>query len=126
MNLNISTNLWRSLSIVRPWLTVFFVVWLLGFIGLGWLIKSFLVLVALILLTPIAAFLALRWWLQRNLVQDQCPVCSYEFVGLNQTQTHCPNCNEPIQIEDQHFQRLTPPGTIDIQAVEVASQVIED
>jgi predicted RNA-binding Zn-ribbon protein involved in translation (DUF1610 family) len=126
VNLNLSTNVWRSLSAVRPWLTFVAVVWLLGFVGLGWLVKSFLVLTVMVLLTPILAFVGLRWWLQRNLVQDQCPSCNFEFVGLNQTQTHCPNCNESVQIEGRRFQRLTPPGTIDVQAIEVASQVIED
>lgn len=126
MNLNLSPSIGRSLAVIRPWLTLLAVVWLLGSIGLGWLIKSFLILSALIILTPILAFVGLRWWLQRNLVQEQCPVCHHEFVGLNQTQTRCPNCNEAIQVEDRHFQRLTPPGTIDVQAIEVASQVMED
>jgi len=126
VNLNLSPSIWRGLAVIRPWLTLLAIIWLLGSIGLGWLVKSFLILSALVILTPILAFLGLRWWLQRNLVQEQCPVCHYEFVGLNRTQTHCPNCNEPIQVEHRHFQRLTPPGTIDVQAIEVASQVIED
>ncbi len=125
MNLN-TPNIWRNLAAIRPWLIAITVIWLLGFIGLGWLVKSFFVLIALILLTPVVVFLGLRWWLQRNLTQDQCPVCDYEFVGLNQTQTRCPNCNEPLQIEDRQFQRLTPPGTIEVNAVEVAAQTLED
>ena len=125
MNLN-TPNIWRNLSAIRPWLIAITVIWLLGFIGLGWLVKSFLILTALVLLTPIVAFIGLRWWLQRNLIQDQCPVCQYELVGLNQTQTRCPNCNEPLQVEDRHFQRLTPPGTIEVNAVEVAAQTLED
>lgn len=125
MNLN-TPNIWRNLSAIRPWLITIAVIWLLGFIGLGWLVKSFLILTALVLLTPVVAFIGLRWWLQRNLIQDQCPVCEYELVGLNQTQTRCPNCNEPLQVEDRHFQRLTPPGTIEVNAVEVAAQTLED
>lgn len=108
-----------NLSNIRPWLTLLAVVWLLGLVGLGWLVKSFLILVGLILLTPVLAFLGFRWWLQRNLIQDQCPVCHYEFTGLNRTQLQCPNCGERLLVEQGNFNRLTPPGTIDVQAIEV-------
>ncbi|MCZ0903311.1 hypothetical protein ON021_25795, partial [Microcoleus sp. HI-ES] len=55
-------------------------------IGLGWIVKSVLILVAFLLLTPVVAFVALQWWLKRNLIEDNCPVCQYEFTALNQTQ----------------------------------------
>lgn len=107
-------------------LTLLAFLWILGAVGLGWLVKSFLILVVLILVAPAIAFFGFRWWLQRNLVEDKCPVCSYQFTGLRQTELRCPSCGEPLQIEGGHFQRLTPPGTIDVQAVEVSVQQIED
>jgi hypothetical protein len=115
-----------NLPTIRFWLTLIAVVWLLGFVGLGWLVKSVVILTGLLLLTPVVAFFGFRWWVQRNFIQGECPVCGYGLVGLNKTQTQCPSCSEPIKIEDRHFYRLTPPGTIDVQAVEVAAQSIDE
>ncbi len=102
------------------------IAWLLGLIGLGWLVKSFFVLLGLILITPVVAFLGLRWWIQRNLIQADCPVCHYDFTGFNQAEFRCPNCNEPLKAEAGQFKRMTPAGTIDIQAVEVPVQRLEE
>ena len=107
-------------------LSVLLLFWMLGAIGLGWLVKSFLVLILLLVMAPVAAFFLFRWWLQRNLIEDKCPVCGYEFAGLNQTQMRCPSCSEPLVIEKGHFQRITPPGTIDVQAVEVSAKQLEE
>lgn len=115
-----------NLSNLRPWLTLLIFVWLLGSLGLSWLVNSFLIIVGLLLLAPILAFFGFRWWLQHNLVTDNCPVCRYEFTGLNRTQLQCPNCGEQVSIQKGHFQRLTPEGTIDVTAVEVPSQSLED
>ncbi|MGB8697976.1 MAG: hypothetical protein WCD18_01045 [Thermosynechococcaceae cyanobacterium] len=114
---------WQTL---RPWLTTLAVIWFLGFIGLGWLIKSFLVLIGFITLAPIVAFMGLRWWLSRSLIQDTCPVCQFEFTALKQAQARCPNCGEQLSVNNGKFQRLSSPGTIDIQAVEVTAQVLDD
>jgi hypothetical protein len=114
---------WQSL---RPWLTTFAVIWFLGFVGLGWLIKSFLFIIGFITIAPIIGFMGLRWWVGKNIVQGSCPVCQYEFTALKTTQANCPNCSEQIVIEDGKFQRATSPGTIDVQAVEVTAQVVED
>jgi hypothetical protein len=111
---------------LRYWLTAFAVIWLLGAIGLGWLVKSFFILVGVIVLAPVIAFIGFRWWLKRNLVEDQCPVCSYEFVGFDRTQFQCPSCGENLKIDKGHFERLTPPGTIDVEAVEVQVSRLED
>jgi hypothetical protein len=111
-----------GLANTSRWLSFLAIIWLLSLVGLGWLVKSFLVIIGLIVLAPIIVFLGFRWWLQRNLAQDQCPVCSYEFAGLNKSQFNCPNCNEALTAEHGHFVRLTPPGTIDVQAVEVEVQ----
>lgn len=111
---------------LRPWLTLLALVWLLGSVGLGWLVNSLLIIFGLLFFAPIVAFFGFRWWLQRNLVADQCPVCTYEFTGLNNSQLQCPNCGELLLVQNSHFQRLTPEGTIDITAVEVPAQSLED
>lgn len=113
----ISLNLPR----VSNWLILLGIACVLGSIGLGWIVKSVLIVVGLLLLTPVVAFFALQWWLKRNLIEDSCPVCQYQFTALNQTQFQCANCGEPLKIEEGHFSRLTPPGTIDVTAVEVSS-----
>lgn len=115
-----------NFSNLTRWLPLLVVISLLGSVGLGWLVNSFLILVGLLLITPVLAFFGFRWWLQRNLVQNRCPVCNYEFTGLNRTQLQCPSCSEPLKVEQGHFNRLTPPGTIDVQAVEVTTQRLED
>lgn len=111
---------------LRFWVTLLAIVWLLGSIGLGWLVKSFFILLAIILITPVIAFLGFRWWLKRNLVVDRCPVCDFESVGINHTQLRCPNCSEPLKVEQGHFLRLTPPGTVDVDAIDVTVKQLED
>jgi len=126
VNQNSSKGFLIALSTIRAWLVIIAAVWLLGAIGLGWLVKSFFAIIGIILLAPVAIFVGVRWWIQRNLVQGQCPVCASPLAGLNKTQTRCPNCNEPIKVEHKHFSRLTPPGTIDVQAVEVGARTLEE
>lgn len=115
-----------NLSSVARWLTILAIFWLLGAVGLGWLVNSFLILIGLLLLAPVIAFAWFRWWLQRSIVQSECPVCRYQFQGLNRTQLQCPSCSEPLKVEQGQFHRLTPPGTIEVQAVEVPAQTKED
>jgi Zn finger protein HypA/HybF involved in hydrogenase expression len=123
---NTPKTLLANYPALQSWITILLVIGLLGFVGLGWVVKSLLILFSLLLLTPVVALVGLRWWLQRSLVQGNCPVCQHQFAGLNNTQTQCPSCGEPLQIQNRQFQRLTPPGTIDVQAVEVSAQVIDD
>ncbi len=121
-------NSYRSIQFsgLRFWLVLLAVVWLLGTIGLGWLVKSFFILLALLLITPILGFLGFRWWLKRNLVVDQCPVCGTESAGINGTQMRCPSCSEPLKVEHKQFHRLTPPGTVDVEAIDVTVKQIKD
>ncbi len=107
-------------------LTLVLGVFLLGSVGLGWVVNGFLIFLAVILLLPIAAWVALRWWLGRNLVESNCPVCNYEFTGFKGTECQCPNCGEPLKVEGKSFLTLTPPGTIDVEAVEIPYQQLED
>ena len=116
-----------NLSGIGGWVVLLAIAWLLGMIGLGWLVKSVLVLIGLLVFTPVIAFFAIRWWLKRNLVQDQCPVCGVSSAGINGTQLmRCPSCSEPLRVEQGHFYRITPPGTVDVEAVEVIAKQIED
>ncbi len=119
-------NLYHFLSNLRPLLTTLVIFWLLASLGLGWLVNSLLILFALLLLAPVVLFFGFRWWLQRNLVSDRCPVCEYELTGLNNTQMQCPSCGEQLMVKEGSFQRFTPEGTIDVSAVEVQAQALED
>lgn len=78
------------------------------------------------MLTPVLLFAGLQLWLRWQLVTAACPVCGFEFSSLNNTQTQCPACGEMLMVRDRQFQRLAPPGTIDVQAVEISHSVIED
>ncbi len=115
-----------QLSGLNFWLTIFAIVWLLGAIGLGWLVKSILIILALLLIAPVVGVLAFRWWLKRNLVEDKCPVCSTSLAGVEGMKLACPNCGEPLMVDDGKFQRITPPGTVDVNAVEVSAKQLED
>jgi predicted RNA-binding Zn-ribbon protein involved in translation (DUF1610 family) len=119
-------NFQLGLAEISRLLLPFAILWLLGAIGLGWLVKSFFILLVLILITPVLAFFGFRWWLKRNLIEAACPVCQHQFISLNKTEFSCPSCSEPLIAENGHFSRLTPPGTIDVSAVEVPAQKIED
>jgi predicted RNA-binding Zn-ribbon protein involved in translation (DUF1610 family) len=119
-------NLQLNLDNLRPWLTALAVLWLLASLGLGWLVNSLLIIIGLLLFVPIVAFIGFRWWLQRNLVTDNCPVCAYELTGLNNSNLQCPNCGEQLLVQNRHFQRFAPEGTIDVTAVEVPAKSLED
>lgn len=110
-----------KLPAISNWLVLLGIAWLLASLGLGWIVKSIFILVVFLLITPVIAVFAFQWWLKRNLVEGKCPVCQSELTALNQTQHQCANCGEPLKVEQGIFMRLTPPGTIDVTAVEVSS-----
>jgi hypothetical protein len=93
---------------------------LLGSVGLQWVVNGVVIFILLLTVTPIIGFWLFRWWLKRNLVQDNCPVCNYELTGLNNTDCRCPNCGEVLNIEGGKFIRKTPPGTIEVEVVDVS------
>lgn len=111
---------------LRFWLVLLAVAWLLGTVGLGWLVKSFFILIALLIITPVLGFLGFRWWLKRNLVMAQCPVCGTESAGINGTQMRCPSCSEPLKVENKQFHRLTPPGTVEVDAIDVTVKQLKE
>ncbi|NET59816.1 MAG: hydrogenase maturation nickel metallochaperone HypA [Symploca sp. SIO2E6] len=125
MNQNNPNLLQLNLSGTGCWLTILVTCLLLGTVGLGFLVKGILLLLSLILILPVVGWLGFRWWLGRNLIADQCPVCGHDFTALNQTQFSCPNCGESLKIEQGHFSRFNPPGTIDVEAVDVSVKQIE-
>lgn len=126
MNPNRMTRVTFNLPGVGTWITLFLFIWLVSTIGLGWLIKSFAILILFLTLAPVVAFFGFRWWLRRNLVESSCPVCGAESPGLKGTQFRCMNCGEQLKVEQDKFVRVAPPDTIDVQAVEVNAKVIED
>lgn len=107
-------------------LTVLLVSVLLGAVGLGWVVNGVLIFLGLLAITPIVGFWGLRWWMKRNLIESDCPVCGYEFTSFQGSECRCPSCGESLRVVEKKFERLTPPGTIDVQAVEVSVPLLED
>lgn len=114
-------NLQFNLSGVGCWLTVIGVVWLLGAVGLGWLVKSIAVLFVLLLITPVIAFFGFQWWLRRNLVEGPCPVCEVPLASLRDRNTTCLNCGTPLVTTADGFRRNTPEGTVEVSAVDITN-----
>lgn len=121
-----SQQLRLSFNALKPWVITFLAIWLIGALGLGWLIKSFLFLLLLLMLLPVLLIVIGQWWLSRNLIQQPCPVCGYELTGLSVVETRCPSCGEVLNVKDKSFVRATSPGTIDVEVVDVTSQTVED
>ena len=126
MNQNFRSLRLSGLPRLGNWLILLGIVWLLGSVGLGWLVKSVVILMGFLLVAPVVAFFGLRWWLSRNLVEASCPVCNAPLVGINGQETRCPSCQEPLKSVGGNFQRLTPPGTVDIDAIEVSAQELNE
>ena len=125
MNNRLNQLLEYNTSGIGCWLTLILVAIALTGLGLGWVINGFLIVLALVFIAPVFAFLGLQFWLKRKLIQAECPVCSYEFTGFKSTEFRCPSCGETLQVESDGFGRQTPPGTIDVDAIEVSVKQIE-
>ena len=106
------------------WLTIFGVVWLLGAIGLGTIVKVTFALVLFLVLAPVLALIALQFWLKRNLIEGSCPVCDQPLSGLSNLQMTCPSCGTPLVVSAGEFTRQSTEGVIDIQAVDVQSSPV--
>lgn len=115
-----------SFNAFKPLIITFLLIWLVAALGLGWLIKSLLYLILFLMLAPVVLLILGRWWLSRNLIQQPCPVCGYELTGLSVVETRCPSCGEVLEIKNKSFQRVTSPGTIDVEVVDVTAQAIDD
>lgn len=129
-----NSNSFKQLQIAFPglgcWLTIIALAWLLGTVGLGWLVKFSAILLLLLFLAPVIAFVGIRWWLQRNLIQSPCPVCSFSLTGLTGVQSVCPNCGTALKAEKGAFHRLNHEGSgndievVDVDAVEVSVDIL--
>lgn len=107
------------------WLFILGAVWLIGAIGIGGLIKSVFALVLFVVLAPVLAFLALQFWVKRNLVNGSCPVCDQTLAGLKNSQMPCPNCGTNLAVTADGFERSAPEGVIDIQAVDIQATDVQ-
>lgn len=108
-----------QLSGMGCWLTL-----ALGFVlmttdGIGWLLKSLLVLIVLLLLVPILLIVGAQFWLKRNLVEGACPSCTQPLTGFKPIPLTCPNCGVALQASNGTFVRATAEGTIDVDVINV-------
>ena len=100
------------------------ILFVLGTIAPNWLVNGALILFFAAILLPIVGIFWLRWWLERNLVSASCLVCNYPLQGVQGIQTQCPSCGEVLVVNaKQNYERVAPPGTVDVEAIEVASEV---
>ncbi len=99
------------------WIGLF--VWILGSLGLGWLLKAVGVLVVLLIALPIVGVIFGFWWIRKNIAVGDCPACGYPVNGVNGSQIGCPNCGEGLRVENLQFIRVATEGTIDVMAVDV-------
>jgi hypothetical protein len=116
--LNLSAGVRRVI-----WLVLIF--WLLS-VGGGFLLRGFVFILGLLIVTPVVGFFGLQWWLRTNVVQSACPVCQHQFSGFNGQTMDCPSCGASLQVTHQTFQRLAEDGVIDIAAVAVSATVVEE
>ncbi|MGB7085940.1 MAG: hypothetical protein WBD47_10325 [Phormidesmis sp.] len=103
------------------WVFILGAAWLLGAIGLSGIIKSIFALVLFIFLAPVLAFFALQFWVQRNLVKGECPVCDQSLAGLKNSKMPCINCGTELSVTGDGFERFASDGVIDVQAVDMQS-----
>ena len=101
------------------WLTLAIGFGLVTTVGIGWLLKSLLVLVILLISVPIVLIVGSQFWLRRNLVEGTCPACSQPLTGFRPIPMSCPNCGVALQAKDGAFVRVAPEGTIDVNVVNV-------
>jgi hypothetical protein len=115
-NINIQ---WRTGGL-RSYLVVLALILVLGGLLPQWFLNTISTLLVLAIAAPIVGFLGLRWWLSRNLVQGTCPVCQYPLTSVKTAQVQCPSCSERLTVVDGAFKRSSPPGTIDVDVVEIS------
>lgn len=108
------------------WLTLAIGFLLMTTVGIGWLLKSLLVLVALLVLIPVLLVVGVQLWLRRNLIEGACPSCSQPLTGFKTIPLSCPNCGVALQATDDSFIRVTPEGTIDVDAVNIEVSSVDD
>ena len=120
MNPNGFKNTYTFSSGLRFWLVTIAIIWLISSIGLWWLVQSIFILIGILLLLPILAFVGFQIWLRRNLTNGNCPVCNQALIGINNQKMQCTSCGEALVVENKAFHRITPPGTVDVDVVDVS------
>lgn len=103
------------------WLTLALGFVLVTTVGIGWLLKSLLVLTVLLVLVPILLIVGAQFWLKRNLVEGTCPSCAQPLTGFKTVPLNCPSCGVALQAKDGVFARVAAEGTIDVDVVDVES-----
>ncbi len=101
------------------WLFVFAAIWVIGAIGITGILKSIFAVILFLILAPILLSLAARFWLKRNLITDNCPVCEQSLVCIKQSKTICPNCATEVMATENGLERVAADGVIDVQAVDI-------
>ncbi|MEM9264667.1 MAG: hypothetical protein AAGA46_04010 [Cyanobacteria bacterium P01_F01_bin.13] len=108
-----------NFSGIGCWLSLFIGLGLLTTVGIGWLLKSLLVLVSLLFLLPVVLIVGGQFWLKRNLIEGSCPSCAQPLTGFKPIPLSCPSCGVALQAKDGTFVRVASDGTIDVDVVNV-------
>jgi predicted RNA-binding Zn-ribbon protein involved in translation (DUF1610 family) len=115
-----SPKVWQiNAAGLRPWINFVLLCALTGSLGLGWVLKSALLILGLIVLLPVLAIGGVILWSRLNIVQASCPVCEYELTGFKGTELDCPSCGEALKVSQGTVTRVAPPNTIDVSAIEI-------
>ncbi len=101
------------------WLFVFIAIWVIGAIGITGILKSIFAVILFLILAPVLLSVVARFWLKRNLVTDNCPVCEQSLVCIKQSKTICPNCATEVMATENGLKRVAADGVIDVQAVDI-------
>lgn len=101
------------------WLTLAIGFGLVTTVGIGWLLKSLLVLVVLLIAVPIVLVVGVQFWLRRNLVEGPCPSCAQPLTGFRTIPMSCPSCGVELQAKNGTFARTAADGTIDVNVINV-------
>ncbi len=93
-------------------------IWLVLTGRIGWIFDSFLYLLLFFSVAPIVGVIALRWWLNRQLVQGTCPSCGARVAGLRNQPFQCISCGQMVRGENGGDFSVNDPAsaTIDIDA----------
>lgn len=54
-------------------------------------------------------------------MEADCPVCQHSVPGLAGITVLCPNCGELLKATNGIYDRVVPPGTVDVAAIEVSA-----
>ena len=101
------------------WLFAFIAIWVVGAIGITGILKSIFAVVLFLILAPVLLSLAVQFWLKRNLVTGDCPVCEQSLVCIKQSKTVCPNCATEVTATAEGLERVAADGVIDVQAIDI-------